>query len=168
MKYLIATFSALLLLGCESAEQKSPEKTVATPAQSVEIKAAEEPASEEKAPAQEANMSTEATEPEEAEPTGLQKTVAPALPAQKKASSGSNGKLLFVQKCASCHGQKAEKMALGKSQVIAGWEASAVEAALIGYREGTYGGPMKGLMAGQVKVLDEAQIKALSDYISTL
>lgn len=178
MKYLIATLTALLLLGCESSEEKRPAETAATPPQSVEKEAVEAPApaaaketppAEETEPAKEANISAAAAaQAGEAEPTGLQKTIAPALPPQKKAAAGANGKLLFVQKCASCHGQQAEKSALGKSQVIAGWDAAKTEAALNGYKAGTYGGAMKGLMAGQVGILDEEQIKALSEFISTL
>jgi cytochrome c len=172
MKYLVATLTALLLLGCESSEQKSPEKSEAAPVPSIEKEAAEAPVTTEGSkPAEEAEAAqtpSEAVTAQEAEPTGLQKTIAPALPPQKKATSDANGKLLFMQKCASCHGQKAEKAALGKSQVIAGWEAARTEAALNGYKDGTYGGAMKGLMAGQVSILDAGQIKALSEYISTL
>ena len=72
------------------------------------------------------------------------------------------------KKCAGCHGQKAEKKALGKSQAIGGWEATKIETALNGYKAGTYGGAMKGLMKGQVASLDEVKIKELAEYISTL
>lgn len=68
--------------------------------------------------------------------------------------------------CAACHGANAEKKALGKSQVIKGWEASKVEAALNGYKNGTYGGPMKGVMKGQVARLSEADIKDLAAQVS--
>jgi cytochrome c553 len=72
---------------------------------------------------------------------------------------------LFVT-CSSCHGQHAEKKALGKSQVIAGWEASKIETALKGYKAGTYGGAMKAVMKGQASKLSDDQIKALAEYIS--
>lgn len=68
--------------------------------------------------------------------------------------------------CASCHGATAEKSALGKSQIIKGWEASKVEAALKGYKDGTYGGAMKGVMKGQVARLSDADIKDLAAQIS--
>lgn len=71
------------------------------------------------------------------------------------------------KKCIACHGANAEKKALGKSEVIAGWEASKTLAALKGYKDGTYGGPMKGLMKGQVAALNEAQMKEVADYIAT-
>jgi len=78
-----------------------------------------------------------------------------------------DGKALYAT-CAGCHGQKGEKKALGASQIIGGWDAKKVEDALNGYKAGTYGGAMKGVMAGQVAKLDEAKIKALAEYISTL
>lgn len=68
--------------------------------------------------------------------------------------------------CASCHGTTAEKSALGKSQIIKGWEASKIEAALKGYKDGTYGGPMKGVMKGQVARLSDEDIKNLAQQIS--
>jgi len=68
--------------------------------------------------------------------------------------------------CASCHGANAEKAALGKSQIIKGWEASKIEAALLGYKNDTYGGAMKGVMKGQVARLSDADIKDLALQIS--
>lgn len=79
-----------------------------------------------------------------------------------------NASALYGEKCASCHGPKAEKQALGKSQVIAGWSTSKIEDALHGYQSGSYGKEMKTLMAGQAKSLSGEQIKSLAKYISTL
>ncbi len=70
--------------------------------------------------------------------------------------------------CAGCHGPKGEKKALGKSQVIGGWDAAKVETALKGYKTGTYGGPMKGIMKGQVARLSDADIKDLAKQISAM
>ncbi len=70
--------------------------------------------------------------------------------------------------CATCHGPKAEKPALNKSQIIAGWSSDKIVAALNGYKDGTYGGAMKMTMVGQAKALDAEKMKALGDYISTL
>ena len=74
----------------------------------------------------------------------------------------------LYKKCASCHGKKAEKKALNKSQVIQGWDKQKIVDALKGYKDGSYGGAMKGLMKGQVATYDDAQIEAVSEYISTL
>ncbi len=70
--------------------------------------------------------------------------------------------------CASCHGQKAEKAALGKSQVIAGWDKQRIIDALHGYKAGTYGGVMKNIMTGQVSNKSNAEIDALADLISKM
>lgn len=73
-----------------------------------------------------------------------------------------------IAACATCHGASFEKAALGKSQIVKGWDAAKVEAALKGYKDGTYGGPMKGVMAGQVKNLTEADIKDISAQIAAI
>ena len=70
--------------------------------------------------------------------------------------------------CAGCHGADGSKAALGKSQIIKGWDAQKTADALKGYKTGTYGGAMKGLMRGQVSKLSEAEIQALAEYISKL
>ena len=68
-------------------------------------------------------------------------------------------------KCAGCHGQTGEKKALGKSKIIKDMTKAEITAALHGYKDGTYGGPMKGLMKGQVKSLSEADITAIATKI---
>ena len=91
-------------------------------------------------------------------------TVAKAAPA----ADAGKGKALFA-KCAGCHGQKGEKKALGKSDVIGGWDAAKVEEALKGYKAGTRNvHTMGGLMKGQVAAFSDADIKAVATYISTL
>ena len=73
------------------------------------------------------------------------------------------------KKCASCHGAKAEKKALNKSEIIAGWDAAKTEEALNGYKAGTrniHG--MGALMKGQVASYDAATIKAVAAYIAGL
>jgi len=70
--------------------------------------------------------------------------------------------------CAGCHGADGSKAALGKSKIIKGWDAQKTADALKGYKTGTYGGAMKGLMRGQVSKLNEAEIQALAEYISKL
>lgn len=68
--------------------------------------------------------------------------------------------------CAGCHGANGEKAALGKSAIIKGWDVAKTEAALKGYKDGTYGGPMKGVMKGQVARLSDADITALANIIA--
>jgi len=70
--------------------------------------------------------------------------------------------------CAACHGQKAEKKALGKSQIIAGWDVAKTTAALNGYKDGSYGGAMKGVMKGQSMKLSDADIADLAKQIAAM
>ena len=62
--------------------------------------------------------------------------------------------------CKGCHGQNFEKKALGKSKVVSDMTKAEVSAALVGYKMGTYGGPMKGVMKGQVAKYSEADLKS--------
>ena len=78
-----------------------------------------------------------------------------------------NAKALFMA-CGSCHGQNGEKAALGKSQIIKGWSKDKAMTALNGYKDGSYGGVMKGVMKGQVASKSDAEIEALSVFISNL
>ncbi|QDF28227.1 c-type cytochrome [Halarcobacter anaerophilus] len=68
--------------------------------------------------------------------------------------------------CATCHGATAEKAALGKSQIIKGWPVEKTVAALKGYKDGSYGGAMKGVMKGQVARLSDADIEDLAKQIA--
>ena len=80
----------------------------------------------------------------------------------------ADGAALFA-KCAGCHGQKAEKSALGKSAVIQGQDAAKTVEQLNGYKAGTldqHG--MGALMKGQVASMSDADIKAVADYIAGL
>lgn len=86
---------------------------------------------------------------------------------EKEATLNIDAKQLYM-KCAGCHGQKAEKSALNKSQIIKNWDSASIENSLNGYKDDTYGGAMKGLMKSQVLSLSKDEIKLLSDYITTL
>ena len=99
------------------------------------------------------------------------KTVAPAVAKAIENVTTStpavDGKQLFAS-CASCHGANAEKKALNMSQIIAGWDKQRIIDALNGYKAGTYGGPMKGVMLGQVNNKTPEEIEALATFISGL
>ncbi len=80
----------------------------------------------------------------------------------------AKGKTAY-SKCVSCHGDQGQNKALGKSEVIKGWDAAKVEEALKGYKAGTrniHG--MGGLMKTQVANLSDEDIKAIAAYISSL
>ena len=69
-------------------------------------------------------------------------------------------------KCAGCHGANGEKVALGKSKVIKDMTKAEFVAALKGYKDGSYGGAMKGLMKGQVMSLSDADMEAIAAQIA--
>lgn len=67
--------------------------------------------------------------------------------------------------CTSCHGADWTKAALGKSKNVAEMTHKEIEDSLIGYKDGSYGGPMKGLMKGQVAKYSDEELKAFSQTI---
>ena len=67
--------------------------------------------------------------------------------------------------CKGCHGQQWEKSAMSKAKVVKNMSKAQIIKALKGYKNGTYGGAMKGLMTAQVKSLSVADIKALAAKI---
>ena len=67
--------------------------------------------------------------------------------------------------CTSCHGADWSKKALGKSKNVAVMTHAEIATALKGYKAGTYGGPMKGLMKGQVAKYSDADLDAFSATI---
>jgi len=76
------------------------------------------------------------------------------------ASAAVNGKA-----CAACHGAHWEKKAMGKSKVVANMTHAEIAHSLKGYKAGTYGGPMKGVMKGQVARYSDADLDAFSQTI---
>ncbi len=78
----------------------------------------------------------------------------------------ANGESLY-KACAGCHGASGEKAALGKSEIITGWEVQKSVEALTGYKDGSYGKAMKGVMKGQVTRLSDEDIKSIAEYIAT-
>ena len=64
--------------------------------------------------------------------------------------------------CAGCHGQHFEKVAMGKSKVVKDMSEADILVALKGYKDGTYGGAMKGLMKGQVAKYSDADLDAFA------
>jgi len=72
----------------------------------------------------------------------------------------------LYKKCVACHGAAGEKAALGKSKIIKDMGAAGIITALKGYKDGTYGGPMKAVMKGQASPLTDAQITCIAAYIA--
>jgi len=68
--------------------------------------------------------------------------------------------------CKGCHGQQFEKKAMGKSKIVKDMSKEDIVKALKGYKDGSYGGAMKGIMKGQVAALSDADIAAMADEIT--
>ena len=67
--------------------------------------------------------------------------------------------------CKGCHGQNFEKHALGKSAIVKNMTHDEIATALKGYKAGTFGGSMKGVMKGQVSKYSDADLEAFSKTI---
>lgn len=181
MKVLISVALALFLVGCSSdtkeetksvkQENEAPKQEVAAKADSsvnaapakAEANAVVETAKDEAAAAAEA-VKEEAVATAEA----VKEEVVTKVEEVKEAVSTQASGAALYQVCAGCHGADASKPALGKSQIIKGWDADKISSALHGYKAGTYGGAMKSIMVGQVSKLSDDDIKTLSEHISKL
>ena len=78
----------------------------------------------------------------------------------------ADGAEIYKSKCFSCHGDKASKSALNKSQIIAGWDAAKIVASVTGYKNGE-GGPMKGVMKPIASGLSDEDLKAVAATIAS-
>ena len=76
------------------------------------------------------------------------------------AMAGVNGKA-----CVACHGANFEKHAMGKSKIVAEMTHADIATALKGYKAGTYGAAMKGVMKGQVAKYSDADLDAFAQTI---
>ncbi|CAA6803826.1 MAG: Cytochrome C553 (soluble cytochrome f) [uncultured Sulfurovum sp.] len=65
--------------------------------------------------------------------------------------------------CIGCHGANFEKAAMGKSKIVKDMTAEEIITSLNGYKDGTYGGPMKAIMKGQANSMSEDDIKAFAE-----
>ncbi|WP_456451955.1 c-type cytochrome [Hydrogenimonas sp.] len=178
-----AAVAGLLLGGCgdkksESASREAAPKTEVK-AEAAAPAPAAKPVEEKAAPAPEAKPEPEAAMPAKEEVAkkvdeiqqGIDEEAQAAKAAAEQkveeAKKAIDAATLYT-KCAGCHGMKGEKHALGQSNIIGGQSKAELVEKIEGYKKGTYGGAMKGLMAGQVKNLTPEEIDALADYISKL
>ena len=185
MKILFLVVAALFVAGCSQEKKEEQHTQQAVTAQEKTVIATSNKQEEEptKNIAAEKNVTAIAPQATVKETEKVEeKSIASAKPAVEVApvktetvpkevavidKTAINGAKIFV-KCSSCHGKSAQKKALGKSQVIKGWEQAKIVDALHGYKAGTYGGPMKAVMKGQAASLSDADINAVAKYISEL
>jgi len=170
VKIILSTVVALFLLGCnDTTTHETHKQEVKQKAEVVEQKVAPVQVQEVKKEVKEVKPVVEEHSLKKVVEVAPVKTevVQKKIAVVKQETSTVDAAKLFMA-CAACHGSHAEKSALNKSQVIQGWSVTKIEKALQGYKDGSYGGAMKGIMKGQASKLNDAEIKALAEYISKL
>ncbi|QKF66341.1 periplasmic monoheme cytochrome c553 [Arcobacter venerupis] len=74
-----------------------------------------------------------------------------------------------IAACATCHGASFEKAALGKSEIVKGWDEAKTVASLNGYKAGTLNvHGMGAVMKGQVAKLTDADIADIAKQIAAM
>ena len=165
MKVVLSLVLAFFVLGC-SEQKEEVEKVVDT----IEMKSTQT-IKETKVEVHKVEKKVEKIVKKAVEPVA-EKVVVPvakkvSAPVAKVEKPKVDGKQIF-SKCIGCHGKSAELAALRKSKIIKGWSTDKVVTALNGYKDGTYGSTMKGVMKSQVKSLSQDDINAVAKYISGL
>ncbi len=72
-----------------------------------------------------------------------------------------------VGACVGCHGNSFEKKALGASKIVKDMSKQDIIKSLNGYKDGSYGRAMKGVMVGTVAPLSKQDIKDIADIIKS-
>jgi cytochrome c-type protein NapB len=80
-----------------------------------------------------------------------------------KKEEAAPAKEVNVAACTGCHGKDFEKSAMGKSKKVNEMTKADIETALKGYKDGSYGGAMKGIMKGQASKLSDDDIKGIAE-----
>ncbi|SFV51706.1 Cytochrome c, class I [hydrothermal vent metagenome] len=174
---LSVVVASLLFVGCGNEKAKeatapAAEKTAVEKAteatKEVATKAVEKTAEVAKEAGKVADKAVEATK--EAASKAVEKTAEVAKEAKdavaqkatevKEAVAGVDTKA-----CQGCHGAKFEKKAMNVSKIVKDLTKAEIVTALKGYKDGSYGGAMKGLMKGQVASFDDAKIEAIAAQV---
>ena len=167
MKIIISVAVALFLIACseDGSNKAAKQDLFKESAKTVETKAVVEELKE--VTPQEAPVVVAAETPEESSTIVVEETTEVLEAVKTEVLAAKSGADLF-KVCSSCHGMNGEKKALNKSKIIQGWSEAQLSTALNGYKDGSYGGAMKGLMKPQATKLSDEDIAILSKYISEL
>lgn len=144
MRFILACFISIFLLGCSNDSKKTDEKT------------------------QDAKTENEVKSNE------VKNTVETPKTNEKitKNINIFNGKSVdeyFDLRCASCHGRYGEKSALKASKIINELDENQIKIDLVGYKNDiNYGGNLKATMHRTASELSDDEINALAKFIPTL
>lgn len=75
------------------------------------------------------------------------------------------GSTIETKRCSACHGLNFEKQALGVSRIVKNMNREEILKALRGYKDGTYGNSMRGIMKFQLKMYSDKQLVQISKKI---
>ena len=81
----------------------------------------------------------------------------------KATKTETPAKEVSTASCVGCHGKDFEKAALGKSKIVKDMTKADIETSLKGYKDGSYGGAMKGVMKPNADKLSDEDIKAIAE-----
>ncbi len=74
-----------------------------------------------------------------------------------------------IAACAGCHGANFDKPAMGKSEIVKGWDEAKIIASLNGYKAGTLNvHGMGAVMKGQTAKLSDADIADIAKQIAAI
>jgi len=96
----------------------------------------------------------------------MKKIILALMIASTSALLAADGAAVYQAKCFSCHGAKASKSALNKSQIIAGWDVAKIVASVNGYKNGE-GGAMKAVMKPIASGLSADDLNAVAATIAS-
>ena len=172
MKTTLALVMALLFVGCSEDKPSQVEEKLTKSIEKVQKEVKKEKETVVKAVKEESkvvtNKSSASVKKEVSEKIHIPKAKKAVIPKKVVAKKPLVDGSAVYAKCSSCHGVNADKKALNKSQSIKGWSVAKLTDAINGYKDGTYGGSMKGVMKPQVNKLSSDEVQAVSEYISKL
>ena len=79
-----------------------------------------------------------------------------------------SGKKLFISRCVSCHGKKANEEAYGKARALNSLTLEDMQTSIKGYQDGNYDNGFAMIMSPIASGLLEEDVKALYKYIQSL
>ena len=149
MRFILACFISLFLLGCSNDSKKTDEKTQDAKTEN-QVKSNE-------AKSNEAKNTVETSQTNEK----ITKNI--------NIFNGKSVDEYYDFKCASCHGRYGEQSALKTSKIINKLNENQIKTDLIGYKNDiNYGGNLKATMHRTASELSDDEINALAKFIPTL
>ena len=80
----------------------------------------------------------------------------------------ADGKKMYIAKCQTCHGEKAEKEAYGTSRPLNSLTFKEMEKAIVGYQLDEYDRGMAMIMKQHANAIMIKEVKSIHKYIQTL